>query len=95
MSATELIRQVAALPPHEKARFIELIYALENGTPSPAPATLVEENGRKVLVTPPGAPPMTPEAIKALHPDIVNITGLVPQNLDAETEHRRHQLDKH
>ena len=32
---------------------------------------------------------------KPLHPDIVNITGLVPQNLDAEAEHRRHLLDKH
>ena len=38
MSATELIRQVAALPPQEKARFIELIHALENGVPLPAPA---------------------------------------------------------
>ncbi len=27
-------------------------------------ATLVEENGRKVLVAPPGAPPMTAEAVK-------------------------------
>ena len=53
MSATELIRQVAALPPHEKARFIELIHALENSTASPVPARLVEENGRKVLVAPP------------------------------------------
>ena len=32
---------------------------------------------------------------KPLHPDIVNITGLVPQNLDAEAEHRLHLLDKH
>jgi hypothetical protein len=30
-----------------------------------------------------------------LHPDIVNLTGLVPQNLDAGSEHRRHLLDKH
>ena len=30
-----------------------------------------------------------------LHPDIVNITGLVPPQIDAETEHRRHLLDKH
>ena len=61
----------------------------------PDRATLVAENGRKVLMAPPGAPPMTTEAVKALHPDIVNITGLVPQNLDAEAEHRRHLLDKH
>lgn len=58
-------------------------------------AALVEENNRKVLVAPPGAPPMTTETVKALHPDIVNITGLVPPNLDAEVEHRRHLLDKH
>jgi AbrB family looped-hinge helix DNA binding protein len=32
-------------------------------------ATLVEENGRKVLVAPPGAPPMTAEAVKALLSD--------------------------
>ena len=29
-------------------------------------ATLVEENGRKVLVAPPDAPPMTAEAVKAI-----------------------------
>ena len=38
MSATELIRQVADLPPQEKARFIELVHALENGALPPAPA---------------------------------------------------------
>ena len=32
---------------------------------------------------------------KPLHPDIVNITGLVPPNLDAKAEHRQHLLDKH
>ena len=62
---------------------------------APGQATLIEESGRKVLVAPPGAPPMTTDAVKALHPDIVNITGLVPQNLDAEAEHRRHLLAKH
>ena len=31
---------------------------------------------------------------KPLHPDIVNITGLVPPHLDAEAEHRQHLLDK-
>ena len=38
MSATELIRQVEALPLQEKARFLELVHALENNTPPPAPA---------------------------------------------------------
>ena len=32
---------------------------------------------------------------KPLHQDIVNITGLVPRQVDAETEHRQHLLDKH
>jgi hypothetical protein len=30
-----------------------------------------------------------------LHPDIVNITGLVPEHLDARAEYRQHLLDKH
>lgn len=33
------------------------------------PARLVSENGRKVLVAPPGAPPMTTEAVKTLLSD--------------------------
>ncbi|MBI4325901.1 MAG: AbrB/MazE/SpoVT family DNA-binding domain-containing protein [Chloroflexi bacterium] len=32
-------------------------------------ARLVEKNGRKVLVAPYGAPPMTPEPVKALPAD--------------------------
>ncbi len=32
---------------------------------------------------------------RPLHPDIVNITGLVPQNLDVAGEHRQHLLEKH
>ncbi len=32
----------------------------------PKRAKLVEKNGRKVLFAPPGAPPMTPENVKAL-----------------------------
>jgi AbrB family looped-hinge helix DNA binding protein len=35
----------------------------------PERARLVEKNGRKVLVAPPGAPPMTPEVVKALLAD--------------------------
>lgn len=31
MSATELIKQVAALPPQERTRFEELLRAMENG----------------------------------------------------------------
>lgn len=32
----------------------------------PRRAKLVEKDGRKVLVAPPGAPPMTPEVVKSL-----------------------------
>jgi len=35
----------------------------------PKRARLVEKGGRKVLVAPPGAPPMTPELLKALLAD--------------------------
>ena len=35
----------------------------------PKQAKLVEKNGRKVLVAPPGAPPMTPDVVKALLAD--------------------------
>lgn len=35
----------------------------------PKRAKLIEKNGRKVLVAPPGAPPMTPELVKTLLED--------------------------
>lgn len=35
----------------------------------PRRAKLIEKKGRKVLVAPPGAPPMTPEFVKALLSD--------------------------
>lgn len=35
MSATELIKQVAALPPQERTLFEQLFHALENGTSTP------------------------------------------------------------
>jgi hypothetical protein len=37
MSATELIKQVAALPPRERALFEQLLYNMQNGAGSPAP----------------------------------------------------------
>lgn len=30
-----------------------------------------------------------------LHPDIVNLTGLVPADIAAKAEHHQHLLDKH
>ena len=35
MSATELLRHVAALPPQEKALFVQLLNEMENGVRSP------------------------------------------------------------
>jgi AbrB family looped-hinge helix DNA binding protein len=35
----------------------------------PKRAKLVKKNGRKVLVAPPGAPPMTPDLVKTLLED--------------------------
>ena len=35
MSATELIKQVAALPPQERTLFEQLFHAMENGAPTP------------------------------------------------------------
>ena len=34
-------------------------------------------------------------ARRPLHPDIVNITGLVPAHLDAKADYRQHLLEKH
>ena len=39
MSATELIKQVAALPPHERALFEQLLRAIENGDRAPSIAS--------------------------------------------------------
>jgi hypothetical protein len=38
MSAAELIRQVAALPPEEKAAFIKMVREMENGSHKRLPA---------------------------------------------------------
>ena len=38
MSATDLIKQVVALPPEEKTLFTQLFHALENGSPAAEPA---------------------------------------------------------
>ena len=35
MSATELIKRVAALPPRERTLFEQLFHEMENGTPNP------------------------------------------------------------
>ena len=39
MSATELIKQVAALPQPERTRFEQLFHAMNSGNRLPAPAT--------------------------------------------------------
>ena len=40
MSATELIKQVAALPPQERTLFEQLLHAMENGGRAPGIASL-------------------------------------------------------
>jgi len=42
MSATELIKQVAALPPEERKRFEQLLRAVENGSRAPRAASQPE-----------------------------------------------------
>ena len=46
MSAIELIRQAASLPPAEKELFIEWVRALERDTASPTPAS-ADRNGQQ------------------------------------------------
>lgn len=62
-------RKALHLQPGDKVSF-----AVEDGKlvlqrDEPRRARLVEKHGRKVLVAPPGAPPMTPEVVKALLAD--------------------------
>ena len=65
----DLFRKALRLHPGDK-----VLLTLEGGKLVLEPdftgrARLIEENGRKVLVAPPGALPMTPEAVKALLAD--------------------------
>jgi AbrB family looped-hinge helix DNA binding protein len=68
------IRKALHLQPGDK-----VLLTLEPGRlilqrDEPKRAKLVEKNGRKVLVAPPGAPPMTPETVKALLADHADVT---------------------
>ena len=65
----DLFRKALHLNPGDK-----VLLTLEGGKLVLEPdvtghARLVEEDGRKVLVAPPGAQPMTPDAIKAILAD--------------------------
>lgn len=65
----DLFRKALHLHPGDK-----VLLTLEGGKLVLEPdvtghAKLVDENGRKVLVAPPGAQPMTPDAIKAILAD--------------------------
>lgn len=73
--------QLTVQLPAEEVEFLKN-YAQEHGT------TVAEIVGRYVkrLKNSPRPP---------LHPDIVNITGLVPQTFDASAEYRQHLLEKH
>lgn len=64
MSFAEIESAVESLPAQEQELLLRhLTMKLYGGTS--ANATLVMENGRPVLVAPPGAPAMTSELVKA------------------------------
>lgn len=64
----EIEAAVAALPEHEQeALLLSLTERISSS--KGARAKLVMENGRPVLVAPPGAPKMTPELVKELLAD--------------------------
>ncbi len=62
-------RQALHLRPGDKVSFSLEGEKLVLQRDAPKRARLVEKNGRKVLIAPPGAPPMTPEVVKALLAD--------------------------
>ncbi len=62
-------RKALNLQPGDKVIFAVEGEKLVLQRDQPRRATLVEKNGRKVLVAPPGAPPMTPDVVKSLLAD--------------------------
>ena len=62
-------RKALHLQPGDKVSFAVEGEKLVLQRDQPKRAKLVEKHGRKVLVAPPGAPPMTPEVVKALLAD--------------------------
>jgi AbrB family looped-hinge helix DNA binding protein len=62
-------RKALHLQPGDKVPFAVEGEKLVLQRDQPRRARLVEKHGRKVLVAPPGAPPMTPELVKALLAD--------------------------
>ncbi len=62
-------RKALHLRPGDKVSFAVEGEKLVLQRDQPRRAKLVAKNGRKVLVAPPGAPPMTPELVKALLSD--------------------------
>ncbi len=64
MSLAEIESAVESLPAQEQELLLRHLTVKLYGGPS-ASATLVVENGRSVLVAPPGAPAMTSDMVKA------------------------------
>jgi hypothetical protein len=64
----EIEEAVDALPPAEQVALLRRIESKVRGTIA-AGGRLVMENGRAVLLAPPGAPAMTPDLVKALLAD--------------------------
>jgi hypothetical protein len=67
--------------PAEEIEFLKA-YAQEHGTTA---AELLERYVKRLKAN----------GRHRLHPDIVNLTGLVPADLDVTAEYRQHLLDKH
>ena len=73
-SREDFLRFMDQVPAHEPVEGDKVTLTLEGEKivvqhDETSRATLVEENGSKVLVAPPGAPPMTAESVKALKSD--------------------------
>lgn len=75
------IAELTVRLPEEELRFLKT-YAQENGTTAPE---ILAGYVRRLKSS----------SRRPLHPDILQITGLVPEHLDAEAEYRHHLLDKH
>lgn len=63
------LRKAPRLRPGDKVSFVLEPGRLILQRHEPGNAKLAVDRGRKVLVAPPGAPPMTPERVKALLSD--------------------------
>ena len=69
LAIPQQLRKALGLRPGDKISFILEPGRLILQRYEPGRAKLIVKRGQKVLVAPPGAPPMTPETVKALLSD--------------------------